>query len=75
MIGIYKITSPTNKIYIGQSWTIEKREKAYGAKSCKKQPKLYFSINNMGGSLINLKQKFFFPIVSPNPASTSGNNI
>lgn len=29
MIGIYKITSPTNKIYIGQSVNIEKRFKSY----------------------------------------------
>lgn len=29
MIGIYKITSPTNKIYIGQSVNIEKRLKSY----------------------------------------------
>jgi len=25
MVGIYKITSPSNKVYIGQSWEIEKR--------------------------------------------------
>jgi group I intron endonuclease len=29
MIGIYKITSPTNRIYIGQSVNIEKRFKSY----------------------------------------------
>lgn len=29
MIGIYKITSPTNKIYIGQSLSIDKRFKDY----------------------------------------------
>jgi group I intron endonuclease len=29
MIGIYKITSPTNRIYIGQSVDIEKRFKSY----------------------------------------------
>lgn len=29
MVGIYKITSPTNKIYIGQSWNIEKRLNNY----------------------------------------------
>ncbi len=27
MVGIYKITSPSNKVYIGQSWQIEKRKK------------------------------------------------
>ena len=29
MIGIYKITSPTNKVYIGQSINIERRFKNY----------------------------------------------
>lgn len=29
MIGIYKITSPTDKIYIGQSWNIVKRWKQH----------------------------------------------
>lgn len=45
MIGIYKITSPTNKVYIGQSVNIEKRFKTY-LRMCKKtilQPKLYNS--------------------------------
>ena len=27
--GIYKIISPSNKIYVGQSWNIEKRFKKY----------------------------------------------
>lgn len=29
MVGIYKITSPTNKIYIGQSKNIRKRFNNY----------------------------------------------
>lgn len=29
MIGIYKITSPSNRIYIGQSIDIEARWKSY----------------------------------------------
>lgn len=29
MTGIYKITSPTGKVYIGQSWNIRKRLSAY----------------------------------------------
>ena len=33
MIGIYKITSPTNKIYIGQSINVENRIKTYLAKN------------------------------------------
>jgi group I intron endonuclease len=47
-IGIYKITSPTNKIYIGQSIDIEKRFKQYKRLDCKKQPKLYNSLQKHG---------------------------
>ena len=35
MIGIYKITSPTKRIYIGQSINIEKRFKSYEKLNCK----------------------------------------
>lgn len=45
MIGIYKITSPSGKIYIGQSVNIEKRFKHYKYKDCKSQRKLYNSFN------------------------------
>jgi group I intron endonuclease len=48
MIGIYKITSPTNKIYIGQSVDIERRFKEYKRLNCKKQTKLYFSLKKHG---------------------------
>lgn len=48
MIGIYKITSPTNKIYVGQSIDIEKRFKQYKRLDCKKQPKLYNSFTKHG---------------------------
>jgi group I intron endonuclease len=44
MIGIYKITSPSDKIYVGQSINIEKRFKQYKRLDCKKQPKLYNSL-------------------------------
>lgn len=37
MKGIYKITSPNNSIYIGQSNDIEKRRKHYTPNRCKKQ--------------------------------------
>lgn len=33
MIGIYKITSPSGKIYIGQSWNIKDRFRKYNYKS------------------------------------------
>ena len=42
--GIYKITSPSGKIYIGQSVDIEKRFKQYkNLINCKRQSKLYSS--------------------------------
>lgn len=44
MIGIYKITSPSNRIYIGQSLNIEYRWKKYNNLNCKVQPKLYRSL-------------------------------
>ena len=48
MIGIYKITSPSGKIYIGQSKNIEKRFKAYYKKLGKNQPRLYRSFKKYG---------------------------
>lgn len=48
MIGIYKITSPSNKIYIGQSVNIEKRHENYKSLDCKSQTKLYSSIKKHG---------------------------
>lgn len=42
--GIYKITSPSGKIYIGESRNIEKRIYNYKINNCKKQIKLYNSI-------------------------------
>jgi hypothetical protein len=48
MIGIYKITSPSKKVYIGQSVNIEKRKYFYEIGNCKKQIKLYNSIKKYG---------------------------
>lgn len=48
MIGIYRLISPTNKIYVGQSWNIEKRKKRYQLVNCKGQPKLYTSLKKYG---------------------------
>lgn len=45
MIGIYKITNPKGKIYIGQSVNIEKRFKHYHYNDCKSQNKLHNSFN------------------------------
>jgi group I intron endonuclease len=49
IIGIYKITNPTNRIYIGQSIDILNRIKYYrNPNSCKDQIKLWKSINKYG---------------------------
>jgi group I intron endonuclease len=48
MIGIYKIISPTNKMYIGQSTNIEQRWKWYNKLYCKSQTKLYNSLKKYG---------------------------
>lgn len=48
MIGIYKITSPTGKVYIGQSIDIEKRFYNYRKIRCKNQRILYNSFLKHG---------------------------
>ncbi len=50
MIGVYKITSPTKKVYIGQSIDIEKRIETYSKyhNGVKSQIKLYNSIKKYG---------------------------
>lgn len=50
MVGIYKITNPNNKIYIGQSVNIEKRFKEYKNihTTIKQQIKIYNSLKKYG---------------------------
>jgi group I intron endonuclease len=60
MIGIYKITSPSGRIYIGQSTNIQRRwERAYKKLKCKGQPRLYASIVKYGFSehIFEVKEK------------------
>jgi group I intron endonuclease len=47
-IGIYKITSPSGKVYIGQAIDIERRWNQYRRLGCKNQSKLYASLNHYG---------------------------
>lgn len=48
-IGIYKITSPSGKIYIGQSWNISDRIRKYKSRNgSKRQPKLQATILKYG---------------------------
>lgn len=48
MIGIYKITSPNNRSYIGQSVNIEIRFNTYKKLKCNSQPKIYKSFLKYG---------------------------
>jgi group I intron endonuclease len=48
MIGIYKITNPSNKVYIGQSTDVFKRWKHYSYLDCNQQPGLFNSFNKYG---------------------------
>jgi group I intron endonuclease len=48
MIGIYKITSPSGKVYIGQSRNIDQRFTHYGRLHCKGQFALYNSFLKHG---------------------------
>lgn len=49
MIGIYKITSPSGKVYIGQSTNIEQRWKDYKeTRRCQRQTILYNSFKKYG---------------------------
>jgi group I intron endonuclease len=48
MIGIYRITNPNNRIYIGQSTNIEERWKKYEKMYCKDQPSIYNSLKKYG---------------------------
>ncbi len=48
IIGIYKITSPTNKIYIGKSTNCNQRKVYYRRSACKTQTKLLNSLKKYG---------------------------
>jgi len=48
MIGVYKIVSPTGKIYVGQSKDIQRRFIEYSKLKCVKQRKLYSSLKKYG---------------------------
>lgn len=61
-MGIYKITSPSGKVYIGQSWNIFQRWKQYGSQKVKKQPKLFSSFQKYG------RKEHIFEIVHELPS-------
>ena len=58
MTTIYKIKSPSGKVYIGQTWNYKKRMSGYKNMSCKRQPKLYnsfikYSIDNHSFTIVH----------------------
>lgn len=48
MIGIYKLTSPNNKSYVGQSINVEWRLNSYKNLRCKQQVKIYNALLKYG---------------------------
>lgn len=48
MIGIYKITNPIGKVYIGQSINLDKRRYLYSKHHCRGQHRLYNSLEKYG---------------------------
>jgi len=48
MVGIYKITNPKGKVYIGQSTNILKRKSYYKGYRCKDQISIYRSLKKYG---------------------------
>jgi len=48
MTGIYKITSPSGKVYVGSSINIKKRWNSYASLHCKSQVRLLASFNKYG---------------------------
>lgn len=46
--GIYEITSPSGKVYVGQSWDLHRRFRAYAILKCQGQRKLYNSLSKYG---------------------------
>ena len=73
--GIYKITSPSGKIYIGQSRNLKGRYKLYKSEHCVKQAKLYASFKKYGFEkhsfvilefcsleLLNEKEKYYISL-------------
>lgn len=48
IIGIYKITNPKGKVYVGQSIDIIRRWQVYKKKRTKSQPRIFYSLEKYG---------------------------
>lgn len=46
--GIYKITSPSGRVYIGQTDNFKRRIKEYERLECKSQTRLFYSLSKYG---------------------------
>lgn len=66
---IYKITSPSGKVYIGQSWDFDSRMRSYKSVNCKKQPGIYRSLLKYGFS------KHRFVIICELPDNTTQDEL
>ena len=53
--NIYKMTSPTDRVYVGMTSNIIKRKAAYSGLDCKSQPLLFKSIEKYGLSNLNFE--------------------
>ena len=75
--GIYSITSPSGKKYVGQSWAIESRFKKYNQLHCKGQSKLYNSLIKYGCINHNFEiiQQFNFDETQPQLSQTYLNTL
>jgi group I intron endonuclease len=62
IVGIYKISSPKGKTYIGQSIDIQKRFYLYKILSCKSQIKLYNSLKKYGPENHKFEEIEYCPI-------------
>lgn len=64
--GIYRIKSPSGRVYIGQSCDIMERISAYKNRRCKRQALLYSSIEKYGWSSHEFKVIFECPRIELN---------
>ena len=62
--SIYKLTSPSGKIYIGQTRNLKKRFAAYRNANCIKQHKLYNAILKYGWEAFNVELLFTASVIS-----------
>lgn len=59
--GIYKISSPSGNVYIGQSFDLELRFNLYSRLKCKRQRALYSSLNKYGYAAHSISIIHFLP--------------